>query len=68
MMNKTLFKMNGHLRPNLSEKRPKMTDPTDLNISTSVMPHVMSVLDLPNASDSSRMVRETVKKSNESQV
>lgn len=37
-------------------------------MSTRVMPQVMSVLDLPNSSERSETVKETVKKSNESQV
>lgn len=59
--------MNGHLRPHRSEAIPKVIAPTDRSISTRVIPHVMSVTDLSNDFASSEVVRETVKKSNESQ-
>ena len=47
---------------------PKMMDPTERNISTSVMPHVMSVLDRPRLSARSLTVSDTVKKSKASHV
>lgn len=47
---------------------PNMTDPTLRNISTRVIPHVMSVLDFPKAFASWGTVSETVKKSNASHV
>ena len=68
IMNKTLFRIKGHFRPYRSEAIPKRIDPTDRNISTSVMPHVMSVLVFPKVSASSATVRDTVKKSKASQV
>lgn len=63
-----LFTTNGHLRPYRSAAMPNSTAPTDRNMSTRVMPHVMSVLERPNSSEREVIVRETVKKSRESQV
>lgn len=63
MMKSTLFQMNGHLRPHLSAAIPKMTAPTDRNISTSVIPHVISDVGRSNCFESCVTVRETVKKS-----
>jgi hypothetical protein len=54
---------NGHFRPYRSAAIPKVTAPTDRNMSTSVMPQVMSVLERSNASAKSVTVRDTVKKS-----
>ena len=45
-----------------------MMEPTDRNIRTSVMPHEISVLDLPKVSARSERVRLTVKKSKASQL
>lgn len=59
---------NGHLRPYLSDAMPNSTAPTDRNMSTRVMPQVMSVLERSNSLARDEMVRETVKKSRESQV
>lgn len=67
-MNKTLFAMNGHLRPYRSDAIPKIIDPTDRNISTRVMPQVMSGTDLSKVLDRLVTVNETVKKSKASQV
>ena len=55
--------MNGHLRPYRSAAIPKIVEPTDLNISTSVMPQVMSLVVLSKVSARSATVNETVKKS-----
>lgn len=44
IMNKTLLTMNGHLRPYRSAAIPKRIEPTDRNISTRVIPQVISVL------------------------
>lgn len=63
-----LFTMNGHRRPYRSLAIPNRMDPTDRNMRTSVMPHVMSVAVLPNSFDRSETVRETVKKSKASHV
>lgn len=60
--------MNGHLRPYRSDAIPNSTAPTDRNMSTRVIPHVMSVLERPNSLEREETVRETVKKSRESQV
>lgn len=65
-MKSTLLIMNGHFRPHLSAARPKVIAPTDRNISTNVMPHVMSALDLPKSFARAVTVSETVKKSNAS--
>ena len=43
-------------------------EPTERNMRTRVMPHVMSVFVLPNCSAKSLTVRETVKKSKASHV
>lgn len=45
-----------------------MAAPTERNISTSVMPHVISEIDLSNVLARSVTVSETVKKSNASHV
>ena len=45
---------------------PKIMEPTERSISTRVMPHEMSALDLPKVVARSPTVRLTVKKSNES--
>lgn len=45
---------------------PKIVEPTERNISTRVIPHVISVLVFPKSSARSVTVRETVKKSNAS--
>lgn len=63
-----LLTTNGHLRPYRSEAIPKATAPTERNMRTRVMPHVMSVFVLPNCSARFSTVSETVKKSNASQV
>ena len=60
--------MKGHFRPYRSAAIPNRTAPTDRNMRTSVMPQVMSVVDLPNVLDKPLTVRETVKKSKASQV
>lgn len=62
-MKRKLFTTKGHLRPYRSAARPKAMAPTDLNISTSVMPHVICVVVLPNSSARSSTVKLTVKKS-----
>lgn len=67
-MKSKLFTINGHLRPYRSAAIPNAMEPTDRNMSTSVMPQVMSVLDLPKSSLKSVTVSETVKKSKASQV
>jgi hypothetical protein len=67
-MNNILLMMNGHFLPYRSAATPKRIEPTDLNISTRVMPHVMSVLDLSKLSANSVTVSDTVKKSNASHV
>lgn len=67
-INNKLLTTNGHLRPYRSAAIPKRIAPIDRSISTSVMPHVMSVLVLPKSSASSSTVRETVKKSKASHV
>jgi hypothetical protein len=51
------------LRPYRSAAIPNVTAPTERNISTSVMPHVMSVLERSKASAKSVTVKDTVKKS-----
>lgn len=43
-------------------------EPTDRNINTKVIPHVMSVFVRPKSFARSDTVKETVKKSNASQV
>ena len=68
IINKRLLMMNGHFRPYRSLAIPNKILPTDRNMSTRVMPHVMSVLDLSNVLLRLVTVRETVKKSNASQV
>lgn len=67
-MNKTLLTMKGHFLPYRSAAIPKRILPTDRNMSTSVMPQVMSVTDLSKVTARSLAVRETVKKSKASQV
>ena len=67
-MNRRLLTMKGHFRPYLSAASPKIIEPTDLNMRTNVIPHVMSVVVLSNSSARSETVRLTVKKSNASQV
>ena len=61
-MNRILLTMKGHLRPYRSAAIPKIADPTDLNIRTSVMPQVIWVLLLLKVFARSVTVRETVKK------
>jgi len=68
MMNRTLLTTKGHLRPYLSAAIPKVTAPTDLNMSTSVIPHVISALVLPKVLARLETVSETVKKSKASHV
>lgn len=63
MMNRMLFTTKGHLRPYLSAAIPKAIEPTERNISTSVMPQVMSFVVFPNSLARSETVSETVKKS-----
>lgn len=58
--------MKGHLRPHLSAAKPKVMAPTDRNIKTNVIPHVISAFDLPKSFASAVTVKETVKKSNAS--
>lgn len=67
-MKRKLLTIKGHLRPYRSAAIPKMTDPTDRNMRTRVIPQVISVLVLPNVSARSSTVNETVKKSNASHV
>lgn len=66
-MKSKLFTIKGHLRPYLSLAIPNKIAPTDLNMRTKVIPHVMDVADLLNVSLSSSTVSETEKKSKESQ-
>src|SRR5271156_1491055 len=66
-MKRMLFTIKGHLRPYRSAAIPKIVEPTDLNISTRVMPQVIWVLVFLNVWARSVTVRETVKKSNASQ-
>lgn len=63
-----LLTTNGHFLPYRSAAIPNEIAPMERNMSTSVMPHVMSVVVLPNSSASSSTVRETVKKSKASHV
>lgn len=67
-MNSTLFTINGHFRPYLSAAIPNRIEPTERNISTRVMPHVMSTVDLSNVLERPATVSDTVKKSKASQV
>lgn len=67
-MNKRLLTIKGHFLPYRSAATPKRILPTDLNMSTRVMPQVMSATDLSKVSAKSLAVRDTVKKSNASQV
>jgi hypothetical protein len=67
-MKRRLLTTNGHFLPYLSDTKPKIIDPTDLNIKTSVIAHVISAFDLPNSVAKSEIVKLTVKKSKESQV
>lgn len=67
-MKSKLLMMNGHLRPYRSLAIPNAMDPTDRNMRTRVMPHVISVAVLPNSLARSLTVRETVKKSKASHV
>ena len=62
-----LLTINGHFLPYLSATMPKRIDPTDLNISTSVIPHVISVFETLDCVAKSPTVKVTEKKSNESQ-
>ena len=57
-----------HLRPYRSAAIPKIVDPTERNMSTRVIPHVICVVDLSNCFARSLTVRDTVKKSKASQV
>jgi hypothetical protein len=58
-----LLTTNGHLRPYLSAARPKPIAPIERSISTSVRPHVMSLMLLSNSAASCVVVKLTVKKS-----
>lgn len=62
-INSALLTMNGHLRPYRSAANPKMILPTDRNMSTRVIPQVISAFVLPNVSARFSTVSETVKKS-----
>lgn len=53
----------GHFRPYRSLAIPKVMDPTDRNMRTRVIPHVISFLDLPKVSARSVTVNDTLKKS-----
>lgn len=59
--------MKGHFRPKRSAQRPKINDPTDRNMRTSVIPQVICVFDLWKAAASGVTVKLTVKKSKASQ-
>lgn len=52
-----------HFLPYKSAATPKSVEPIDRNISTKVIPQVISAVVLPNVSDRSVTVRETLKKS-----
>jgi hypothetical protein len=65
-MKRMLLTTNGHFLPYLSAAIPKMMDPTDLSISTNVIPQVISVFETLNCVAKSPTVKETVKKSNAS--
>lgn len=67
-MKSKLLTTKGHFRPYLSDASPKVIAPTDLNIRTSVIPHVMSFFVLSNCSARLLTVKLTVKKSKASQV
>lgn len=67
-INKMLLATKGHLRPYRSAAKPKIIDPTDLNINTSVIPQVISVIETLNWAARSAVVKLTVKKSKASQV
>ena len=67
-MNRTLLITKGHFLPYLSAARPKMIDPTDLNINTNVIPHEISTLVLWKVVARSVKVKLTVKKSKASQA
>lgn len=67
-MKSRLLIMKGHFLPYRSAAIPNRTEPTDRNMRTSVMPQVMSVVDLSKVLDRPLTVRETVKKSKASQV
>lgn len=58
-----LFTTKGHLLPYLSAAIPKMIEPTERNMSTRVIPHVICALLLRKSLARSETVRETVKKS-----
>lgn len=60
--------MKGHFLPYLSAAIPKRILPTDRNMSTRVMPQVMSATDLSKVTAKELAVRDTVKKSKASQV
>jgi type II secretory pathway component PulJ len=68
IINSRLLMMNGHFLPHLSAAKPKPIAPTERNMSTSVIPHVMSFFERSNSLASAETVSETVKKSNESIV
>ena len=57
-----------HFRPYLSAARPKVIAPTDRSMRTSVIPQVMSALVFLKVVASGVTTRDTVKKSNASQV
>jgi len=61
------LRIHTHLRPYLSAAKPKMMDPTDLNIKTNVIPQDISVLVFSKVLARSDKVKLTVKKSNASQ-
>jgi hypothetical protein len=63
-----LFTTKGHFLPYLSAAIPKRIDPTERNISTRVIPQVISALVLPKSAAKSLTVKLTVKKSKASQV
>lgn len=67
-MKRNWFTMKGHFLPHRSDAIPNMIEPTDRSIRTNVMPQVISVTDLSNDLANSVVVKETVKKSKESQV
>lgn len=66
-INRTLLTTKGHFLPYLSAANPKIIEPTDLNINTRVIPHVMSVFETLKSTAKSETVKLTVKKSKASQ-
>jgi hypothetical protein len=67
-MNRMLLTTKGHFLPYLSAANPKIIAPTDRNISTRVIPQVISVFETSNCVAKSETVKLTVKKSKASQV